>query len=199
MDVRRYAARLEALPHPLRVAVGAACVERILPIFEAMTDDDPRCLALRRAVDLAWSYAECGRVGADELGAVRDSVLDTGLDAAKRATRDEEGDGEDWFERGRLGTVEFVHSAVSSAVEVLLMALDEGDSMRADRIADAAKYAREAVFLFEKYDDKTTNWALAEDQWQEDLLGRAGQTREPAAVRAWRGTCVWRECLDQDW
>jgi hypothetical protein len=47
--------RLANLSPPLRIALGAACAERVLPVFE--TDYAPGDLRPRAAVDLAWNVA----------------------------------------------------------------------------------------------------------------------------------------------
>jgi hypothetical protein len=57
--------RLEALPNPLRVAVGAAAVERVLPLFEAMSDVGSE--SMRGALAVAWRYARGETVDLAEL------------------------------------------------------------------------------------------------------------------------------------
>src|SRR5687767_11946627 len=48
--------RIAALPPQARVAVAAACVERVLPLFEVMAES--AAANARHAVGLAWAWAE---------------------------------------------------------------------------------------------------------------------------------------------
>jgi hypothetical protein len=194
MDRRNYTTRLEALSNRLRVAVGAACVERVLPIFEAITEREAGCEALRRAVAVAWRYAEGAGVHQEELDAVSASMREHAQGEDHEEEADEEG-----YDRDRTGTIEFTVCEVLLAVKNLIMAVDERDPVPGIRAGDAARAARQAVFLLEKYDDKTNDWALLEDEWQEAILVLAERSRDPVAVRASSGTCVWRAYLEAEW
>lgn len=65
---------VRGLPPQLRVAVAAACVERVLPIYELFLDH-----AARDTVAVAWGYVRGEPVAAENLLELR-SALDAGAD-----------------------------------------------------------------------------------------------------------------------
>lgn len=178
MDRRLYHARLAALPSQLRVAVGATCVDRVLPIFDALSDDSGE--VLHAAVALAWRHAGGSVIGQAELRSMVDAIL------AVEGHDDES-----------MRALDRIVAQVTLAVRNLLTALDEFDSVPAIRVADAAEAARHAVFLLEKYEDLAVNCALDEDEWQEGVLALAEESGDAAALRAFGGAPVWRAYFDR--
>lgn len=182
MDRQSFAARLEVLPNPLRVAIGAACVERVLPIFEAMSDDPPE--AHRAAIDLAWRYAAGEAVDHAEIRATLARI-------PTHALEDDDGQPK--------GSLARVVARVDFAVLNLLRAIDGAEKIPGLLVGAAIENARDAVYRFEKYEDVANHWALAEDEWQGRLLARAESCSDAKALRTAGEPPVWRAHLDAEW
>jgi hypothetical protein len=179
--VRELEARLRPLHPRLRVAVAAACVEQVLPIFETMKDDGGD--ELREAIALAKRYADGEAVTPDEIGSALSRVHEV------IPTFDEEYDPETPTRMAR---------SVGDAVEGVLRAADEQAGSPVDRAAKAIRDAYEAVARFVDYDDLDEADAAEEQEWQERILRQAEAAAKPPVDVA-RHDPRWLVQLKDEW
>jgi hypothetical protein len=179
--VRELEARLLALDPLVRVAVAAACVEQVLPIFETMTDDGGE--ELREAVALAKRVAGGEAVAREEIRSALSRVHEV------IPTFDEEYDPE---------TPTRMALSVGGAAEGLLRSAEVQGPAAVGGAARAIRDAYEAVARFVDYDDLGEACAAEEHEWQERVLSRAeGVTKPP--VDAARKDPRWLVQLKHEW
>jgi hypothetical protein len=192
-------ARLDALDSPSRLAVAAACVERVIPIFEVMTRGEvaeapSAAHALRGAIALVRHSAQEGIATAEALRLVRSRVEDT-----------TPSDREDYH----VGSTTRMAWSVAGAVQRLLDALgsrpDELGSYygaRCSRSAEgcalAIRDSWEAVARFEDYEDRGEDeeWGDDEEKWQEEALRAAEQGQRTFGDEQ---KAQWFAWLEDEW
>ncbi len=156
--------RIKALPPRIRVAVAAACAERVLPLFEVMSERG--VATARAALRLAWSWAE----GQEIDPRARRSALSTIEELLPKEHDD----------RGlAVRTLERAGSAIVKALEAT--AIEEAD-YSAQAAALSVKMAQAAVHGFELAEDGKM-WAMEEQSFQERMLALA-ESGDVARVRA---------------
>jgi hypothetical protein len=163
---------LDALPLPARVALAAGCVEHVYPFYRygdflfrvrhapgvpGPGDDD----IAKRAIDMAWSFAETG--------ARDESLLDATLDGMSKLPPDV--DGADLSQ----ATLTFLDAVVQ-----LLRAMRDPTPASASGAISRCRYALMSA-LEEILDDQDEVDRLAdlEAHWQDEVLARVHASSSP--------------------
>lgn len=166
--------RLDRLPHRLCVAYGTACVERVIPIFEAFVVDS----APRKAIGKVWQWA-CGQ---ETTRRTRRSWLQ----AVQQTTPDAD----------QLGLIYAPAMWVGVGVTHLLAAIDDDP---AENIERAINNAHDAVAAFTDQDDLSTR---LEAKWQKRALQLVESLADQPVKRAMFGTMnmqnpVWADRIPE--
>jgi hypothetical protein len=178
--------RIAALPSRIRVAVAVVCVERVLPLFEVMSDRGVE--TARHALRLAWSWAEGEAIDPR----ARRSAIDA-LEEALPKEGDDRGAAVRTLERVGLALVHVLEA--TAAEDGVAMGGEKVDEYCARAASAAVMKAQAAVQGFERFEDGD-GWAFEEQSFQRAILILA-ESGDVASIK--KGAKAQRSPSFLDW
>lgn len=202
-DHERTVARLDALPVRLRAGVGVVCLERVLPIADAVTD----AALIREALKRIGRWAEGETVTFREVQDVVDAHARRAEAAKVIAEAEDDGEHDDDDEHDGVsdavdleptrGALDRMIETLEDGVRALARTVDPEERITSGGVATAMAAACNVVQRFGHYADANELLAFEELAWQERVLAEAETGRDAARLRPLLETTPeWTEHLE---